>query len=139
MGFDAQLTITLGVGPKAGFAAVGAGSYQYEFDIVDSVGTTIVMSGDQCETSEALSAAVAIAGNYAGIGPGTDIPTLTCTVSAPGAGPHNYDIRNMNINGNGPSSGAGFGARNGFDANINRSADPAETNPLANYVPAGHR
>ena len=90
--------------------------------------------GQSCKTSAALSAAVAISGNYSGIGPGKDIPTLNFTVTAPVVGLHTYDIRNMNTNGNGPSSGSGFGARTGFDANTNRSADPAETNPLANYA-----
>jgi hypothetical protein len=126
VGSDANLEITVEVGPKAGAAAVAAGTYEYEFDIVE--GTTIVLSGDQCQTG-ALGTAVALGGNYPGA-------NLDCTIVAPTAGLHTYDIRNMNIQGNGAGSGGTLAApRTGFDANANRSANPSQSNAGANFVP----
>jgi hypothetical protein len=134
VGADVQLTITMAAGPKAAFAAVGAGSYQYEFDIVD--GSTVVLSGNQCQTdgSAATHTAVAAGTSYPGIGGTSTIPALVCTVTAPALGAHSYDIRNMNVNINN-ATGNVFATRTDFDANVNRSTDPAEAATSPGYVP----
>jgi hypothetical protein len=126
-GADVNLTITMSTGPQASAANGDAGSYQYEFDIIDTTSNTVVLSGDQCETDGAAATHtfVPLGSFYPGVGGASTIPALVCTVTAPSVGAHNYDILNLNVQSNGPSSGGSFSPRIGFDANVSRLAAPS--------------
>jgi len=116
-GANFDLTITTGQFAQATASASPAASYEYEFDIADN--GTVVLSGDQCQTSLAASPAVGIGESYPGVGGASPIPALVCSIAG-SAGAHSFDIRNAVIQASSVASGTYASPRAGFDSNVNR-------------------